>query len=234
MSLCWNIFSKVPWSCWYCECYLNDSFEFLRTTQLRKKVFCFSVIFIWKFLVWGAKKKDAEQQIALEQSHTIAAVFQFTGWSQTQASGTVSPDMHRVNLDYLWCFCKGPFTKKLWDISGFDHNVKDSYQTLLLIWCLFLGCCCIFHKSQSFDWTFHADIGFAHLCVPAWWNSSSSEVKVFLKYILYYNTVHINIYKYLLAYEEGQVLCHIRHRDPEAAKSIFWREDLLFCWSRQT
>lgn len=28
------------------------------------------------------------------------------------ASGTVSPDMHRVNLDYLRCSCKGPFTKK--------------------------------------------------------------------------------------------------------------------------
>lgn len=79
MSLCWNIFSKVPWSCWYCECYLNDSFEFLRTTQLRNTVFCFSVIFIWKVFLGGAKKKDAEQQTALEWCCTIAAVFYFAG-----------------------------------------------------------------------------------------------------------------------------------------------------------
>lgn len=111
MSLCWNIFSKVPWSCWYCECYLNYSFKFLRTTQLRNTVFWFSVIFIWKFLIWGAEKKDAEQQQHLS-SHTIAAVFHFTGWSQTRASSTVSPDMHRVNLDYLWHFRKGLFKKK--------------------------------------------------------------------------------------------------------------------------
>lgn len=81
MSLCWNISHKVPWSCWYCECYLNDSFEFLRTTQPRNTVFRFSIIL--KFLVWGIKKKDVEQQIAFERSHTIADVSYFTGWSQT-------------------------------------------------------------------------------------------------------------------------------------------------------
>lgn len=223
MSLCWNIFSKVPWSCWYCECYLNDSFKFLRTTQLRNTVFWFSVIFIWKFLIWSAEKKDAEQQTALEQSHKIAAVFHFTGWRRMRASGIVSPDMDRVKLDYLWCFHKGLFKKNLRNISGFDHNVKDSYQTPLLIWGLFLWCCCIFHKSQSFDLTFHACIGFAHLCIPVWWNSSSSEAKVFLKYTSYYNPMHINIYRYLLEYGEGQVLCHIYHRAPEAVKPVFWR-----------
>lgn len=43
-SLCWNVFSKVPWSCWYCECYLNDSFEFLRTTQPGNTAFSSSII----------------------------------------------------------------------------------------------------------------------------------------------------------------------------------------------
>lgn len=60
-----------------------------------------------------------------------------------------------------------------------------------------------------------------HLYIPVWWNSSSSEAKVFLKSILYYNLVHINIYKYLLAYRLDQVLCHIYHRALEAAKFIF-------------
>lgn len=127
------------------------------------------------------------------------------GWSQTWASGTVSPDMHRVNLDYLRCFCKGPFTKKPptppkkqhppppRNISCFDHNVKDNYQTLLSIWCLFLCCCCIFHKLWNFGLTFPACTGFAHLHIPVWWNSSSSEANVFLKYILYSNSMHINI-----------------------------------------
>lgn len=124
--------------------------------------------------------------------------------------------------------------KKTWNISGFDQKMKENYQTLLLRWCLFLWCCVIFHKSQNFDLTFHAHIVFAHLYIPVWWNSSSSGAKAFLKYILYYNLMHTNIHKYFLACRSGQVLCHVYQRAPEPAKSIFWRQNLLFCWSRQT
>lgn len=142
MSLCWNVFSKVPWSCWYCECYLNDSFEFLRTTQLRNTLFCFSIIIFLKFLVWGAKKKDVEQQIAFEWNHTIAAVFCFMGWSQTCANGMVFPDMHRVILDCLRHSCKGHFMKN----TNLCLSLIGNRKTVLLIWCLFLCCWYTFYK----------------------------------------------------------------------------------------
>lgn len=160
MSLCWNIFSKVPWSCWYCECYLNDSFEFLRTTQLRNTVFCFSVIFIWKFFLGGAKKKDAKQQTALEWCHTIAAVFYFAGCKWHSFSWYAQSESWLLTV-----FLQRPLHKKKkpWNISGFDQKMKENYQTLLLRWCLFLWCYVIFHKSQNFDLTFHAHIVFAHL-----------------------------------------------------------------------
>ena len=139
MSLCWNVFSKVPRSCWYCECYLNDSFEFLRTTQHRNTLLCFSIIFILKFSVWVARKKDADRQIAFVWNHTIAAAFCFTGWSQTCASAMFSIDTHTANLDCLQHSCKGRFMKNT-NLSLFDWETKDNYQTLLLIWCLFLSC----------------------------------------------------------------------------------------------
>lgn len=101
MSLCCNVFSKVPWSCWYCECYLNDSFESLRTAQHRNTLLRFSIIFILKFLVWVARKKDADQQIAFVWNHPTAAVFCFMGWSQTCASAMFSLDTHTANLDCL-------------------------------------------------------------------------------------------------------------------------------------
>lgn len=61
MSVCWNVFSKVPWSCWYCEYYLNDSFKFLRTTELRNTVFCclwVVVFFLFYFEVFSLGCKE--------------------------------------------------------------------------------------------------------------------------------------------------------------------------------
>lgn len=126
MSLCWSVFSKVPWSCWYCACYLNDSFEFLRTSCLRKRAF-WLFIFILKFVVWGAKKKDVEQQRVFEWSHTIAAVFCFMAQSQTCASGTLSPDMHRVNPDSLWHSCKVHFRKSTNPSAIRKQNTTDRH-----------------------------------------------------------------------------------------------------------
>jgi len=49
-------------------------------------------------------------------------------------SDTVSPDMHRVNLDCLRHSSKGHF---ILNRNLFDREAKENYQALLVIWCLF-------------------------------------------------------------------------------------------------